>query len=247
PPDDDALEPPAAGDANGDPNAAADAPPPPPPSAALEELCEQTCDAMADKCSAAQIKKCKLSYCPKYATDERACEPVVREAFECARTHKDVLLCSNVVSDTCGRRFFAADECLATGKPPEKAVGETIPEGWARTELQGTPFSAALPPGVRKTGSGLEARWEASDQGTTYDVAIEPAPPAKKYDQKAFYRIASKRLGACAPKMKLFALIEEPTYSLIHYKTQCPDKTQERGVLYVLDGRLYVARARWTA
>jgi hypothetical protein len=45
--------------------------------------------------------------------------------------------------------------------------------------------------------------------------------------------------------MKLFAIVEKEDRSMIQYKTVCPDKSQERGMLYVQGQDYFIVRARW--
>jgi hypothetical protein len=155
-------------------------------------------------------------------------------------------VCSNVISESCAKPFRAAEKCIATGvAPADLAPPKEIPDGWARYESPDAGFSVALPPGVETKSEGGVKTWSAKDGAATYEITLGPPPPEKKFDQKAFVRIGTKLLGKCAPKMKLFAMVEKPESTLIHYRTVCPDKTQERGELFVQGNDYFVLRARW--
>jgi hypothetical protein len=204
------------------------------------------CDAQRSKCSADKVESCKQNYCSRYGGAADVCEPAVRAALVCTRNNPEFSVCSNVISEGCAKPFRAAEKCIATGvAPADLAPPKEIPDGWTRYESAEGAFSVALPPNVEtRTEGGLKI-WSAKDGAASYEITLGPPPPVKKFDQKAFVRIASKLLGKCAPKMKLFALVEKPESTLIHFRTVCPDKTQERGELFVQGNDYFVLRARW--
>jgi hypothetical protein len=212
----------------------------------LAQACKKMCDSLSSKCSKDQVKSCHLSYCAKYVTDQAVCDPAARAAFDCAQTQKDFLLCSNVVPESCAKKFMAVDKCSATGVAPEKEKeGNEIPAGWARYDSRDARFTVIMPKGVEtKTENGNKV-WTATAGSTSYDISLQPAPNETKFDNKSFLRIATKLLGRCADKLKLNALVEKDTHTLIHFRTVCPDKTQQRGVMYVEGKEFFVARARW--
>jgi len=209
-------------------------------------LCEKMCDAQAPKCSAEQVKNCRHNYCSRYSGAPDVCEPSARAALECAQSQPDALLCSNVVPSICAKKFFAIEKCLSTGvAPPPDAEGPKVPDGWSRYEANDAAFSVLMPKGVEtKTETGVKS-WTAKAGDATYSITLQPPPPEKKFDQKAFLRIATKLLGRCGDKMKLFAIVEKEDRSMIQYKTVCPDKSQERGMLYVQGQDYFIVRARW--
>jgi hypothetical protein len=220
----------------------AKAPPPPP----ISELCEKMCDAQRAKCSAEKVEACKQNYCSRYGGAPDVCEPAVRAALGCTRNNPEFSVCSNVISEGCAKPFRAAEKCIATGVPPaDLAPPKEIPDGWTRYESAEGAFSVALPPNVETKSEGGVKMWSAKDGAASYEITLGPPPAEKKFDQKAFVRIATKLLGKCAPKMKLFALVEKPESTLIHFRTVCPDKTQERGELFVQGNDYFVLRARW--
>ena len=91
-------------------------------------LCEKMCDAQAPKCSAEQVKGCRHNYCSRYSGAPDACEPSARAALECAQNQPDFLLCSNVVPESCAKKFFAIEKCLSTGvAPPPDCLLYTSP------------------------------------------------------------------------------------------------------------------------
>jgi hypothetical protein len=212
----------------------------------LSKVCASMCESMSSKCSADQIKACTLSYCAKYVTDQPACDAATRAAFACAQSGKDFLLCSNVINDNCAKKFLAVQKCGATGVAPVlEAEGIRVPEGWERFEAADARFSILMPKGVATKQQGNAKLWTAKAGAASYEVSHEPAPSEPKFDQRAFLRIANKLLGRCSDKMKLFALIEKPDRSFIHYKTRCPDQSEERGVLYVHGPDYFVVRSHW--
>ncbi len=236
-----ASEAPAAGASSSAPEAKA--PPPPPP---ISELCEKMCDAQRAKCSAEKVEACKQNYCSRYGGAPDVCEPAVRAALGCTRSNPEFSVCSNVISEGCAKPFRAAEKCIATGVPPaDLAPPKEIPDGWTRYESAEGGFSVALPPKVETKSEGGVKIWSAKDGAASYEITLGPPPAEKKFDQKAFVRIATKLLGKCAPKMKLFALVEKPESTLIHFRTVCPDKTQECGELFVQGNDYFVLRARW--
>jgi hypothetical protein len=209
-------------------------------------LCEKMCDAQAPKCSAEQVKGCRHNYCSRYAGAPDVCEPSARAALECAQSQPDFLLCSNVVPESCAKRFFAIEKCLSTGvAPPPEPEGPKIPDGWSRYEASDAGFSVLMPKGVEAKSDGGVKSWTAKSGDVTYSITRDAPPPEKKFDQKGFLRVATKLLGRCADKMKLFAIVEKDDRSMIQYKTVCPDKSQERGMLYVQGQDYLIVRARW--
>jgi hypothetical protein len=219
------------------------APPAAPP---VGVLCEKMCDAQAPKCSAEQVKGCRHNYCSRYSGAPDACEPSARAALECAQSQPDFLLCSNVVPESCAKKFFAVEKCLSTGvAPPPEPEGPKIPDGWSRYEASDAAFTILMPKSVEAKTEGGVKSWSATSGDVTYSVTLQPPPPEKKFDQKGFLRVATKLLGRCADKMKLFAIVEKNDRSMIQYKTVCPDKSQERGMLYVQGQDYFIVRARW--
>lgn len=216
--------------------------------ATLADTCHSWCEGLGGRCSKAQVESCRLSFCAQYVPQEPACATVVRAAFDCAEAHRDVLLCSNVVSESCGRKFTAIDECVAAGgaRAAEAEPGVEVPEGWAPFRASDPGFTALMPAGVEATTEEGVRRWVARAGAATYEIALQPAPPEKKLNQQAFLRMASRLLGPCAGRMKLFSLIERDTHTLMHFQSRCPDGSQERGALYVEGSQLYTIRARWT-
>lgn len=209
-------------------------------------LCETMCEAQAPKCTPEQVKGCRHNYCSRYAGAPEACEPAARAALECAQSQPDFLLCSNVVPESCAKRFRGIEQCLRTGvAPAPEADGPSIPSGWERFESNEAAFSVLMPKGVEAKRDGAARTWTAKSGEITYSVTLSAPPAEKKFDQKAFLRIATKMLGKCAPKMKLFAIVEKPDRTMIQYRTECPDKSQERGMLYVQGPDYFVIRARW--
>jgi hypothetical protein len=225
------------------PSAAPSAPPAPAP---ISELCEKMCDAQRSKCSAEKVESCKQNYCSRYGGAPEACDPVVRAALACTQNNPEFSVCANVISESCAKPFHAAEKCIATGVPPaDLAPPKEIPDGWTRYRAPDAGFSVAMPPSVETKSEGDVKIWSAKDGNATYEITLGPPPPEKKFDQKAFVRIGTKLLGKCAPKMKLFAMVEKPESTLIHFRTVCPDKTQERGELFVQGNDYFVLRARW--
>jgi hypothetical protein len=204
------------------------------------------CDAQRSKCSAEKVAACKQNYCSRYGGAPDVCEPAVRAALACTEHNPEFSVCSNVISEGCAKPFRAAEKCIATGVAPEAvAPPKEIPDGWTRYEAPDAGFSVALPPGVEKRSEGGLRIWTAKSGDASYEITLGPPPPEKKFDQKAFVRIGTKLLGKCAPKMKLFALVEKPESTLIHFRTVCPDKTQERGEIFVQGNDYFVLTARW--
>jgi hypothetical protein len=209
-------------------------------------LCEKMCDAQAPKCSAEQVKSCRHNYCSRYSGAPDACEPSARAALECAQSQPDFLLCSNVVPESCAKKFFAIEKCLQTGvAPAPEAEGPKVPDGWARYEAKDAAFSILMPKPVETKTEGGVKSWTAKAGEATYSVTLQAPPPEKKFDQKTFLRVALKMLGRCGDKMKLFAIVEKEDRSMIQYKTVCPDKTQERGMLYVQGQDYFIIRSRF--
>jgi hypothetical protein len=232
---------------------ASDAPVEPAPSATpaaapppVGKLCETMCEAQAPKCSAEQVKLCRHNYCSRYAGAPDVCEPSARAALECAQSQPDFLLCSNVVPEGCAKKFRAIEKCIATGEPPPpEAEGPKMPDGWSRYEAKDAAFSVLMPKPVEtKTESGVRS-WTAKSGDITYSITLQAPPSEKKFDQKAFLRIALKMLGRCGDKLKLFAIVEKEDRSMIQYKTVCPDKSQERGMLYVQGQDYFIIRSRF--
>lgn len=212
----------------------------------ISRVCEQMCDAQANKCSADKVEACKQNYCSRYGSAPDVCEQAVRLALACTEQHPEFSVCANVISESCAKPFRAAEQCIATGVAPVAAEApKELPDGWKRYEALDAGFSVGLPPGVESKSERGVKTWTAKSGGTTYEITLGPPPPVKKFDQKAFVRIASKLLGKCAPKMKLFAMVEKPDSTLIHFRTVCPDKTQERGEFFVQGNDYFVLRATW--
>jgi hypothetical protein len=236
--------PPEGGETSAPAGSSAPAPAAPPPG--ISTLCEKMCDAQSAKCSVEKVAACKQNYCSRYGGAPEACEPVVRAALACTESNPEFSVCSNVISESCAKPFRGAEKCIATGVPPtDLGPAKEMPDGWVRFEAPEAGFSVAMPPGVEtKTEGGLKI-WRAKSGDASYEITLGPPPPEKKFDQKAFVRIATKLLGNCAPKMKLFALVEKPESTLIHFRTVCPDKTQQRGELFVRGNDYFVLRARW--
>jgi hypothetical protein len=222
------------------------APAPAPAAAPISSVCEKMCDAQRSKCSAEKVEACKQNYCSRYGGAPDACDPAVRAALACTEHNPEFSVCSNVISESCAKPFRAAEKCIATGvAPADVAPPKEIPDGWARYDAPDAGFSVALPPGVEKKSEGGLKTWTAKSGEASYEITLGPPPPEKKFDQKAFVRIGTKLLGKCAPKMKLFALVEKPESTLIHFRTVCPDKTQERGEIFVQGNDYFVLTARW--
>ena len=213
----------------------------------ISDVCEKMCDAQSAKCSPEKVKGCKQNYCSRYGGAPDVCEPAVRAALACTEQNPEFSVCSNVISISCAKPFRAAEKCIATGVAPEDlGPPKEMPDGWARYESKEAGFSVAMPPNVETRTEGAQKIWSAKSGNATYEVSLGPPPPEeKKFDQKAFVRIGTKLLGKCGPKMKLFALVEKPESTLIHYRTVCPDKTQRRGELYVEGKDYFVLTATW--
>jgi hypothetical protein len=98
-----------------------------------------------------------------------------------------------------------------------------------------------MPKGVaEKTEAGIR-KWSVDGaSGANYEVALHPAPPEKKFDNRAFLRISRNLFGRCADKMKLHAIVEKPTETSIQFKTSCPEKTEQVGRMHVIGSSLYV-------
>jgi hypothetical protein len=204
------------------------------------------CDAQAPKCTAEQMKGCRHNYCSRYSGAPDACEPSARAALECAQSQPDFLLCSNVVPESARRSSARSRKCIATGEaPPPDQEGPKTPDGWTKYEAKDAAFTVLMPKGVEaKTEAGVKS-WSVKSGEVTYSISLQAPPPEKKFDQKAFLRVATKLLGRCGDKMKLFAIVEKEDRSMIQYKTVCPDKSQERGMLYVQGQDYFIVRARW--
>lgn len=226
-----------------EPSATAPAAPAAPP---LTTLCESMCGAQTEKCKPEQIESCRQNYCYRYGGAAEVCEPSVRSALECAQSKPHFLLCSNVIPDSCAKKFRAAEKCVATGvAPPPDPEGPKTPDGFARYESASAKFSVLMPTGVKESSAGGVTAWSSEARGASYEVTLSAPPNEKKFDNKAFLRIATKLLGKCAPKMKLFAIVEKPDRTMIQFSTTCPDGAQERGVLYVQGSEYFVLRSRW--
>lgn len=213
----------------------------------VRAVCEEMCDAIAPKCNKDQQALCKLN-CGDYAAAKPACEEVTREALACIRDAPDFLMCSGVVPERCSKKFRARQTCEEQGAAPtsKDPEGYPVPDGWAMLEATEPRFRAAMPKAVEtKTEGGIKKWVAAGASGSSFEIAIHPAPPEKKVDQRVFLKVATKLLGRCADKMKLHALVEKPDRSVIHYATKCPDKSERRGLLYVFGGNLFVLTVRW--
>lgn len=209
-------------------------------------LCEKMCDAQAPKCTAEQVKGCRHNYCSRYSGAPDVCEPSARAALECAQSQPDFLLCSNVVPESCSKKFRAIEKCIATGEaPPPEQEGTKTPDGWATFEAKDAAFTVLMPKGVEAKAEAGVKSWSVKSGEVTYSISLQAPPPEKKFDQKAFLRVATKLLGRCGDKMKLFAIVEKADRSMIQYKTVCPDKSQERGMLYVQGQDYFIVRAHW--
>jgi hypothetical protein len=218
-------------------------PPAPPP---LTALCETMCGAQTEKCKPEQIEGCRQNYCYRYGGAPDVCEPSVRGALECAQSKPDFLLCSNVIPDSCAKKFRAAEKCVATGvAPPPDPEGPKVPEGFARFESASGKFSVLMPAGVKEVVTGNVRTYSSELRSAVYEITLSEPPKEKKFDQKAFVRIATKLLDRCAPKMKLFAIVEKEDRTMIQFSTTCPDGLQQRGMLYVQGNDYLVLRARW--
>lgn len=238
-----AAEPEAETSAKPETEAAAPAPPAPPP---LTALCETMCGAQTEKCKPDQIESCRQNYCYRYGSAKDVCEPSVRGALECAQSKPDFLLCSNVIPDSCAKKFRAAEKCVATGvAPPPDPEGPKTPDGFARFESASAKFSVLMPAGVKESTAGDTTTWSSELRGATYEITLSPPPKEKKFDNKAFLRIATKLLDKCAPKMKLFAIVEKEDRTMIQFSTTCPDGLLQRGMLYVQGNDYFVLRSRW--
>lgn len=209
-------------------------------------LCEKMCEAQAPKCSAEKVKECRHNYCSRYSGAPDVCEPSARAALECAQRQPDFLLCSNVVPEGCAKQFRAIEKCIATGEaPPPEAEGPKTPDGWGRYESKDAAFSVLMPKAVETKTEGGVRSWTAKSGDASYSITLQAPPPEKKFDQKAFLRVALKMLGRCGDKLKLFAIVEKTDRSMIQYKTVCPDKSQERGMLYVQGQDYFIIRSHF--
>ena len=210
------------------------------PPESLFALCNKMCDAVAPKCTALQLEGCR-STCKNYDAAPEACDGTVRTALECARSDRDFLFCSNVIPLNCAKQFKNVGVCVATGVPPVEAVKKSIPDGWERFEAKDPGFSVVMPKGVtEKTEAGIR-KWSVDGpNGANYEVALHPAPPEKKFDNKAFLRISRNLWGRCSDKMKLHAIVEKPTETSIQFKTSCPEKTEQLGRMHVIGSSLYI-------
>jgi hypothetical protein len=199
------------------------------------------CDAVAPKCTSLQVKGCK-STCDNYEAYPEACDGVARAALECARSDKDFLFCSNVVPDSCAKRFKAVETCKETGKPPVEADAQGMPAGWERTSLGSV--SVVVPKGMtKKTEAGI-TKWSVkAPSGALYEVEVHPAPPPAKPLNKVYLKAARGLFGSCSDKMKLHALIEKSDRSSMQYKMACPAETERVGMLHIVGGKLYVMSA----
>lgn len=210
---------------------------PTPPAEPLSQLCNKMCDAVAPKCTQMQLKGCR-STCDNYDAHPAACDGVVRDALECARADKDFLFCANVVPDSCAKQFKAINTCAETGKPPESATASDMPAGWERYKADG--FSVVVPVGMKPAGQG---KWSVTaPDGVVYEVALHPAPEGK-LNNRTFLLAGNKIFGACAPKLKLHAIVEKPDHTSIQYKTTCPDGNQQLGRMHVVGSKMYVLTA----
>lgn len=213
---------------------------PAPAPESLFALCNKMCDAVAPKCTALQLEGCR-STCKNYEAAPEACDGTVRTALECARNDRDFLFCSNVIPLNCAKQFKNVGTCVATGVPPVEQVKKAIPDGWERFEAKDPAFSVVVPKGVsEKTEAGIR-KWSVDGpNGAHYEVALHPAPPEKKWDNKAFLRLARNMWGRCSDRMKLHAIVEKPTETSIQFKTSCPEKTEQVGRMHVIGASLYI-------
>jgi hypothetical protein len=213
----------------------------------LSTLCKTMCGAQSSKCKPDQVKECQRNYCERYSKAAKVCEPSVRAALECAKAQPDFLLCAAVVPDSCAKKFRATEDCLATGVAPvAEEDGPKLPAGWTKYEARDARFTVAMPKGVKVESEGDVKVWSSESGGVTYEVRREPLPAEKKFDQRAFLRIATKLLGQCASRMKLYSLVEADDRTIIQFQTKCPDKTQHRGAFYVHGKDYFVLRATGT-
>ena len=213
----------------------------------LSQLCNTMCGAQTSKCKPAQIEACKHNYCERYGDPPEACEPSVRSALECGESDPDFLLCSNIVPDSCAKKFKAAETCLSTGTPPEAEEGPKMPAGWAKYQAKDANFTVTMPKDVAVKTEGGVKTWSAEAGGAKYEIRREAAPAQKKWDQRGFLNVAPKVLAPCTKGLKLTSLVERDDRNFIQFKGPCPDKMQQRGVLYVQGSDLFVVRATWQA
>ena len=218
-------------------------PPPPPP---LSELCETMCGAQSSKCKPKQVEDCKRNYCDRYGQASDVCEPSVRTALSCATAQPDFLVCAHVIPDVCAKKFRAAEDCVKTGVAPKLETDKTqLPAGWAKYQAKDAQFTVAMPSDVSVKTEGEAKVWSAEADGARYEIRKEPKPAIQKFNQAGFLRVATQLLKPCVPKMKLFSLVELEDRSMIQFSTQCPDKTHQRGMLFVHGNDYFVVRSTW--
>lgn len=219
----------------------------PPPGPPLTELCETMCGAHSDKCRPKQVADCTGNYCRRYGEAPDVCEPSVRAALSCATAQPDFLVCAHVIPDVCAKKFRAAEDCVATGVAPKLETEESqVPSGWAKYQAKDAHFTVMMPGDVSVKKEGSARIWSAEAGGARYEIRKEPRPDISKLDQAGFLRVATKLLKPCVPKMKLYSLVELEDRSMIQFSTQCPDKSQQRGMLFVQGRDYFVLRAIWS-
>lgn len=210
----------------------------PAPKEPLSSLCNKMCDAVAPKCTSLQVKGCR-STCDNYETYPAACDATARAALECASHDKDFLFCSNVVPDSCAKRFKALEKCKETGKPPPEVDVQGMRAGWERYPLTGS-ASVVVPKGIKKTTANGKAKWSVKAEQALYEVEEHPAPAPGKALSKVYLKVARELFGSCSDKMKLHGLIEKSDRSSMQYNMTCPEDTERVGTLHIVGGKLYL-------
>jgi hypothetical protein len=196
------------------------------------------CDAVAPKCTPLQVKGCK-STCDNYESYPAACDGAARAALECASHDKDLLFCSNVVPDSCAKRFKALEKCKETGKAPAVASSQGMLAGWERYSLTGS-VSVVVPKGMKKAAVAGVPKWSVKAGGALYEVEEHPAPALGGALNKVYLKAARELFGSCSDKMKLHALIEKSDRSSMQFKMVCPPETERVGTLHIVRGKLYL-------
>jgi len=161
-------------------------------------------------------------------------------ALECASKAED-LSCVVIAPKSCASEFRRVVAC-STGKeaPGTEAVAEArLPDGWERFESKGQGFAGMMPRGVTEKRDAKEPTYATTQGGAEYAVRILP-PPKEKPTQKNLVPLASKLLGNCARKLKLFGLIERPDRVSIRYASSCADGAEWRGSFVITGSKMYV-------